>query len=64
MAQDRLAKPDPESVTPDTEQTETASGAGALKAWSDPFVSELEISRTSNNPSTGSDGGTGDCQHI
>ena len=23
-----------------------------------------EISRTANNPSTGSDGGTGDCQHL
>lgn len=64
MAQDPLVKPDTEKVTPDTEKTETASGAAALKSWSDPVISELEISRTSNNPSTGSDGGTGDCQHI
>lgn len=64
MAQDPLVKPDTENVTADTEKTETASGAGALKSWSDPVISELEISRTSNNPSTGSDGGTGDCQHI
>jgi hypothetical protein len=64
MAQDPLVRPDTENVTPDTQKTETASGAGARKAWSVPVISELEISRTSNNPSTGSDGGTGDCQHL
>jgi hypothetical protein len=36
----------------------------ALKPWSDPAITELEVSRTANNPSAGSDGGTGDCQHI
>ena len=64
MVEDPLVKADTERVTPDTEKTETPSGAGALKSWSDPVISELEISRSSNNPSTGSDGGTGDCQHI
>ena len=32
--------------------------------WVEPEVSELELSRTAINPSTGSDGGTADCQHI
>lgn len=35
-----------------------------LKPWVEPDVAELELSRTANNPSVGSDGGTLDCQHL
>jgi hypothetical protein len=35
-----------------------------LQAWVEPDVAELALSRTANNPSAGSDGGTGDCQHL
>jgi hypothetical protein len=36
----------------------------ALRPWVEPEVSELELSRTANNPSSGSDGGVADCQHA
>lgn len=50
------------SETVKSQPTETAQPA--LKAWSDPVIVELDVSRTANNPSNGSDGGTGDCQHL
>jgi hypothetical protein len=58
------SKLDIEKAAPAIEETATASDVRGLKVWSDPVVTELEISRTSNNPSVGSDGGTGDCQHL
>jgi hypothetical protein len=34
------------------------------KPWKAPELGELEVSRTANNPSVLSDGGTADCNHV
>lgn len=48
----------------DDAATASTTTAPAKQPWVEPEVAELELSRTANNPSVGSDGGTGDCQHF
>jgi hypothetical protein len=46
------------------DNTAGTSPAPARQPWVEPEVAELELSRTANNPSVGSDGGTADCSHV
>ena len=64
MSQDQFAKPDATNAALEADETNAVPAVDTLKAWIDPVVTELEISRTAHQPSVGSDGGTGDCQHI